>query len=482
MSSWNSIDLPSYLCGKVISSQEGDGVCEVHYPYDNSVTGSVAKVSKEQAFACLEETLSKKKSEKPLTRYQRYDILMKAKNLLEERKQEFAELICRETGLCRKETNYESGRAKDVFQFAAVETLKDDGEVFSCDISPQGKARKIITFRKPIDVVFAIAPFNHPLNQVAHKIAPAIATGVPILLKPSEKTPLTAVKLCELLYDAGLPKWMLSVFVADIDKVVEPLIKEERIPLVSFTGGTEVGKRISQIAGYKKLCLELGGNAPLIVMPDADMDLAAKLACEGNFRNSGQRCTAVKRTLVHESIYEKFMDAFVSLAKNYSAGDPENDNTMVGTVIDENAAKDLELRVQEAVKDGAKVLLGGNRNGAQMEPTILRDVSRESRIVATESFGPLAPVLPFSDLDEVIEYVNSSQYGLSSAVVTNDMQAALRCAKEINSGTTNINEVPGYRIESSPFGGIKDSGMGIKEGVIEAMKFMTTVKTFSIPW
>lgn len=482
MSNWSSKNFPSYLCGKAISSEQGDGDCEVFYPYDNSLTGAVAKVTKEQAFSCLEETLNKKKTEKELTRYQRYDILMKARTLLEERQEEFAELICRETGLCRKETDYEAGRAKDVFQFAAMESLKDDGEVFSCDISPQGKARKIITFRKPIDVVFAIAPFNHPLNQVAHKIAPAIATGVPMLLKPSEKTPLTAIKLCELLYDAGLPKWMFSVFVGNIEDVVEPLIKDERIPLVSFTGGTAVGKRISQIAGYKKLCLELGGNAPLIIMPDADLKLAAKLACEGNFRNSGQRCTAVKRTLVHESIYEKFLEEFVSLAKTYTAGDPEDKSTVVGTVIDENSAKDLEKRIQEAESDGAKILLGGNRNGAQIEPTILRDVDRKSRIVATESFGPLAPVLTFDDLDELLEYINSSQYGLSSAIVTNDMKAALKCAKEINSGTTNINEVPGYRIESSPFGGVKDSGMGIKEGVIEAMKFMTTVKTFSIPW
>lgn len=482
MSNWSSKNFPSYLCGNVISSEQGDGACEVFYPYDNSLTGAVAKVTKEQAFSCLEETLNKKKTEKELTRYQRYDILMKARTLLEERHEEFASLICRESGLCRKENDYEVGRTKDVFQFAAIESLKDDGEVFSCDISEQGKARKIITFRKPIDVVFAITPFNHPLNQVAHKIAPAVATGAPMLLKPSEKTPLTAIKLCELLYDAGLPKWMLSVFVAEIEDVVEPLIKDERIPLVSFTGGTTVGKRISQIAGYKKLCLELGGNAPLIVMQDADLKLAAKLACEGNFRNSGQRCTAVKRTLVHESIYEKFLEEFVSLAKTYTAGDPEDKSAVVGTVIDENSAKDLEKRIKEAESDGAKILLGGNRNGAQIEPTILRDVNRKSRIVATESFGPLAPVLPFSDLDEVIEYVNSSQYGLSSAIVTNDMKVALRCAKEINSGTTNINEIPGYRIESSPFGGIKDSGLGIKEGVIEAMKFMTTVKTFSIPW
>lgn len=474
-----ALTLPSYLCGQAVADGK---TLEVAYPWDNSVSGTVSMVSQTQAFACLEKTLESQRNETPLTRYERHEILLKVRGLVEKHEDEFAHLIRSETGLCMKETRYEAGRAKDVFQFAAMEALKDDGEIYSCDISPQGKARKIFTFRKPLSVAFAITPFNHPLNQVAHKIAPAVAAGVPMMLKPSEKTPLSAIRLCELFYEAGLPEWMLSVFVGGIDDVVEPLIRDERIPLVTFTGGTTVGKHIASIAGYKKLCLELGGNAPLIILPDADMDLAVKLACEGNFRNSGQRCTAVKRTLVHRDIYEDFLTRFVDLAKTYTCGDPADDNTVVGTVIDVAAATVLENRVKQAVKDGAKVLLGGKRNGAQIEPTVLRDVPRDTEMVATESFGPLAPVIPVDDLDDAIRYANSSNFGLSSGVVTNDMAAALRCVKEIESGTTNINQVPGYRIECSPFGGIKDSGLGIKEGVIEAMKFMTTVKTFSMPW
>ncbi|MFI4861245.1 MAG: aldehyde dehydrogenase family protein [Phycisphaerales bacterium JB063] len=474
-----ALALPSYLCGEAVH----DGpTLEVTYPWDGSLTGSVSQVSARQAFDCLQKTLERSRREPALSRYQRHAILLRVRALVEEREEELAHLIRRETGLCMKETRYEAGRAKDVFQFAAMEALKDDGEVYSCDISPQGQARKIITFRRPLSVAFAITPFNHPLNQVAHKIAPAVAAGVPMLLKPSEKTPLSAIRLCELFYEAGLPEWMLSVFVGGIGDVVEPLIRDERIPLVTFTGGTKVGKHIASIAGYKKLCLELGGNAPLIILPDAEMDLAVKLACEGNFRNSGQRCTAVKRTLVHRDIYEDFLPRFVERARAYTCGDPADEATVVGTVIDEQAAILLESRVRQAVSDGAAVLLGGGRRGAQIEPTVLRDVPRGTEMVAAESFGPLAPVIPVDDLDDAIAYANASDFGLSSAVVTNDMAAAMRCVREIDSGTTNINQVPGYRIECSPFGGVKDSGLGIKEGVVEAMKFMTNVKTFSMPW
>lgn len=381
-----------------------------------------------------------------------------------------------------RETMYETGRSSDVMEFAAIEALKDDGQVFSCDISPQGKDRKIVTFRQPVQLVSAITPFNHPLNQVAHKVAPAIAAGAPMLLKPSEKTPLTALRFTELLYEAGLPGWMLSTFVGDLDEVVTPMITDERVEMVSFTGSVAIGKHIARTAGYKKTCLELGGNSPLIVLEDADMDKAVTLAAEGSFRNSGQRCTAVKRILVQESVLEEFTSRFVEKAREYVAGDPEDPDTKVGTVIDEAAARHLEEVVSLAVADGAKVLLGGGRRGALMEPTVLSNVSRESKVVAEESFGPLAPIIAVRDLDDAIDYYNGGNFGLSTGIVTNDMAAALKAAKHLRTGTTNINEVPGYRIESSPFGGIKDSGLGIKEGVIEAMKFMQNTKTFSFPW
>ncbi len=472
-------ELPSYLCGEAVSA--GTPI-QVTYPWNNSLTGTVSQVTRDQADRCVDRVLHRQTSEKPLSRYRRHEILERARQLLSERAEAFASLIRLETGLCVRETRYEVGRAMDVLKSAAMLLMQDDSDTFACDISPSEESRRIYTFRKPLPIAFAITPFNHPLNQVAHKVAPAIAAGTPLLLKPSEKTPLTALRFCELLYEAGLPEWMLSVFLAPIDTVVEPLICDERIPLVTFTGGTSVGKHIASIAGYKKLCLELGGNAPLIILPDADMDLAVKLACEGNFRNSGQRCTAVKRTLVHEAIHDVFVEKFVELAGTYKCGDPADEATRVGTVIDEQAAQLLEGRIHLAVQDGAEVLLGGHRQGAQIEPTVLINVPRETEMVVAESFGPLAPVICVKDLDDAIAYANAGSFGLSSAVVTNNLQDAMRCVREIDSGTTNVNQVPGYRIEYSPFGGIKDSGLGIKEGVAEAMRFMTSLKSYSLPW
>lgn len=476
VSSETQLALPSYLAGEAVHT---DARLEVFYPYTGELSGTVSMIDAARAESMIEKTL---RGGDPLTRYQRFEILNKARDLLKARADEFAHLIRMESGLCMKETRYEVGRAQDVLQFAAMEALKDDGQVFSCDLTPNGKARKIFTLREPLRLVLGITPFNHPLNQVAHKIAPAIACGTPMVLKPSEKTPLTALQFAELLYEAGLPGWMLSVFMAPIETVVEPLIRDERVELVSFTGGTAVGKRIAETAGYKKLCLELGGNSPLIVMDDADLDLAVKLATEGCYRNSGQRCTAVKRLLIHDAILEPFTEAFVERSKTYVAGDPADPETVVGTVIDESAAKVLENRVHQAVNEGARVLLGGQRHGAQLEPTVIADVPRSAEMVCQESFGPLAPIMSIRDIDDAIELANASPYGLSSGIVTRDMDNALKAVRGIRTGTVNINQVPGYRIELSPFGGVKDSGLGIKEGVQEAMKFMTSVKTFSLPW
>jgi aldehyde dehydrogenase (NAD+) len=260
------------------------------------------------------------------------------------------------------------------------------------------------------------------------------------------------------------------------------MIVDERVELVSFTGSIAVGKEISAKAGYKKLCQELGGNSPLIVLADADLKLATHLAAEGSFRNSGQRCTAVKRILVQRSVLGEFTDGLVDLARQYVAGDPADPTTVVGTVIDEPAAEVLERRVRIAERAGARVLLGGRRRGALMEPTVLADVPRDTEMVACESFGPLAPIIPIDDLDDAIEYYNSGRFGLATAVVTNNLELALRAVQQLRSGMTNINEVPAFRLENSPFGGVKDSGLGIKEGVVEAIKYMTNVKTFSLPW
>ncbi len=467
------LELACYVAGKEIGSEPLD----VHYPYTGEIAGRVRQVDG----AGLEQALTATKPVE-MSRWERHEILNKARALLADRAEEFAQLIRSESGLCMRETHYEVGRAQDVLQFAAMEALRDDGQIYSCDVSPQGKARKIFTLREPLQLVVAITPFNHPLNQVAHKLAPAIAAGAPVILKPSEKTPLTALRLTKLLYESGLPSQMLSTIVGSVDEVVTPLIKDDRVELVSFTGSVSVGKHISATAGYKKLCLELGGNSPLVVLNDADIDLAVTLAAEGCFRNSGQRCTAVKRLLIHEAVLDEFTEAFVAKITEYPCGDPADDTTRVGTVIDEPAAKLLEERVEKAVAGGARVLAGGHRKGALLEPTIIADVTRDAEMVVEESFGPLAPILPVKDLDDAIELANGTAFGLSCGVVTRDMGQALACVKRIRTGTVNINAIPGYRIESSPFGGVKDSGLGVKEGVIEAIKYMTNVKTFSLPW
>lgn len=470
------INTSCYVAGKKIISEN---TLEVRSPYDQRLVGTVALANASHAEQAIEAAL---KGGQKLTRYDRFSILDKARQLLIERRDEFAKIISAESGLAIREAIYETGRAHDVLMFAAMESLKDDGQIFSCDISPQGKARKIFTTRDPLSLALCITPFNHPLNQVAHKIAPAIAVGTPVILKPSEKTPLTAIKFTELLYDAGLPHYMLSTLLGATSEIAEPLVKDPRVEIVSFTGSVAVGKRISVVAGYKKIILELGGNDPIIILEDADMDIAVHLAAEGSYRNSGQRCTAVKRILIHENIKETFIEKFVAKSKTYICGDPSDPATVVGTVIDEASAIYLESVVNRAVEQGAKILLGGKRTGALLEPTVITDVPRNADMVVHESFGPLAPILSFKDIDDAIALSNSTAYGLSSGIITNNMQHAIRFIKELKVGTVNINEVPGYRIESSPFGGIKDSGLGVKEGVIEAMKCFTFVKTFSMPW
>lgn len=471
-----SVHTHCYVAGKKVESQN---ILEVKSPFDNRVVGTVVLANASHAEAAVEAGL---KGVKKLTRFDRFSILDKARQLLMERKDEFAKIMSAESGLAIREAIYETGRVHDVLMFAAMESLKDDGQIFSCDISPTGKARKIFTTREPLSLALCITPFNHPLNQVAHKIAPAIAVGTPVILKPSEKTPLTAIKFTELLYEAGLPHYMLSTLLGPTNEIAEPLVKDPRVEIVSFTGSVAVGKRIAVTAGYKKVILELGGNDPIIILEDADMETAVYLAAEGSYRNSGQRCTAVKRILVDEKVKDEFIQKFVEKSKTYLCGDPSDPATVVGTVIDEASAIYLETVLNRAVDQGAKILLGGKRTGALMEPTVVTDVPRNADMVMHESFGPLAPILGFKDIDDAIALSNSAAYGLSSGIITNNMQQAIRFIKELKVGTVNINEVPGYRIESSPFGGIKDSGLGIKEGVIEAMKCFTFVKTFSMPW
>ncbi len=361
--------------------------------------------------------------------------------------------------------------------------MSDDGQIYSCDLTPHGKSRKVYTLREPLQgVISAITPFNHPLNQVAHKVAPSIATNNRMVLKPTEKTPLTALLLADILYEAGLPPPMFSVVTGDPREIADEMLTNADVDLVTFTGGVAVGKYIAAKAVYKRQVLELGGNDPLIVMEDADIEEAATLAAAGSYKNSGQRCTAVKRMLVHEAVADDFVARLVAKTKAWSYGDPADATLDMGTVIDEAAAQSFEQRVNDAVAQGAQLLAGNVRRGALYSPTVIDRVRPEMNVVKTETFGPVSPVIRFRDIDEAIHMANGTVYGLSSAVCTNRLDYITKLVTELNVGTVNVREVPGYRLELTPFGGIKDSGLGYKEGVQEAMKSFTNTKTYSLPW
>jgi phosphonoacetaldehyde dehydrogenase len=462
---------------------DAEGVVPVHYPYTNEVIGTVpagTAAHAAQAFAIARNYKPK------LTRYERQQILFRTAELIRARKDQLSDLITLELGLSKKDSLYEVGRAYDVYSLAGQLCIIDDGQIFSCDLTPQGKPRKIFTKREPVGVISAITPFNHPLNMVSHKVAPAIATNNCVVAKPTELTPLTCIALADILYEAGLPPEMFQVVTGWPDDIGDEMVTNPDIDIITFTGGVRVGKIIAGKAGYKRAALELGGNDPLIILDDlsdSDLDKAAELAVAGATRNSGQRCTAVKRILVQERIADKFVEKVLAKAKAIKFGDPMDPATDLGTVVHELAARTFEERVHKAAEQGAKILYNPGRQGALLPPITVDFVPHQSELVFEETFGPIVPIVRVpNDDDEVIRISNSTPFGLSSGVCTNNLSRITKFIEGLNVGTVNIWEVPGYRIEMSPFGGIKDSGNGVKEGVMEAMKFFTNVKTWSLPW
>ena len=452
---------------------------EVLYPFDESVIGSVPRARPEH----VRDAFSKAAAYKPkLTRYDRQQILRRAGEALADRRDEIATLITMESGLSMKDSRYEVGRAYDVFTLAAQLCIQDDSEVFSCDLTPQGKSRKIFTLRQPLRAISAITPFNHPLNMVAHKIAPSVATNNCLVCKPTELTPLTAIRLADVLYEAGLPPAMYSVVTGLPADMGDAMITDPDAEMITFTGSVPVGKYIAEKAGYRRTVLELGGNDPLIVMEDADLDAAAELAVAGATKNSGQRCTAVKRILVVDSVADEFVPLVTEKAARLVCGDPMDPATDIGTVITAGAAENFKARVDDALAKGAQLLHGNDQRGALFPPTVVDRVPYDCELVREETFGPAIPIIRCSGIDELIPISNSTAFGLSSGVCTNRLDYITRFIDELEVGTVNIWEVPGYRIEMSPFGGIKDSGLGYKEGVVEAMKSYTNVKTYSLPW
>src|SRR5580692_7152282 len=457
-----------------------DRVIEVRHPYSGELVATVPKATVDDVRRALRIARGFKST---LMRHERYEILMKAGAIIASRRADLARLITLESGLCLKDSQHEVGSASDVLLYAANQALVDDSEVFSCDLTAHGKNRKVYTLQEPLlGAIVAITPFNHPLNQVIHKVAPGIATNNRIVLKPSEKTPLTAYALADILYEAGLPPQMLSVVTGDPAEIADELLTSPDVDLVTFTGGVSIGKYIAGKAVYKRQVLELGGNDPIIVLEDADIEEAATLAASGSYKNSGQRCTAVKRMLVQESVADRFVERLVEKTRAVRYGDPFDPAMDMGTVIDEPSARRFETVVNEAVAQGAKLLIGNVRRGALYSPTVLDRVTPDMTVVRQETFGPVSPIIRFKTVDEAIRISNGTAYGLSSSLCTNRMDLIARFVRELEVGSVNVREVPGYRLEMTPFGGIKDSGLGYKEGVLEAMKSFCNTKTYSLPW
>src|SRR5450830_396644 len=465
------------IAGKLVGS---DRRIEVINPFNNALIGSVPKATVDDIRHAFQVARAFRS---PLTRYDRSRIMLRTAELLRANADAISDLVTAESGLCKKDTLYEVGRACDVFVFAANQALVDDGQVFSCDLTPHGKQRKVYTMKEPLlGAISAITPFNHPLNQVAHKVAPSIATNNRMVLKPSEKTPLSALLLADILYEAGLPPAMFSVITGDPAEIADEMLTNPDVDLVTFTGGVPIGKYIAGNAVYKRQVLELGGNDPIIVMEDADLEEAATLAVSGSYKNSGQRCTAIKRMIVHQAVADEFVEKLVAKTQAIKFGDPMDPHNDMGTVIDERAAIEFEAKVGDAVSRGARLLYGNIRDGALYSPTVLDHVPADCRLVAEETFGPVSPVIRCTDIADAIRISNSTPYGLSSSVCTNRMDYITRFVRELEVGSVNVREVPGYRLELTPFGGIKDSGIGYKEGVLEAMKSFSNTKTYSLPW
>ena len=467
------------LAGQKVAATDGR-TFEVRNPFTREVVGTVPKASLAQVREAFEIARAYKAT---LSRAERAAILNRASALVRDRAATYAALISSESGLSIKDSLYETGRVADVLMFGANEALRDDGQSFACDITPHARKRRVHTLREPLlGVISAITPFTHPRNRVAHKVVPSVASSNRMVLKPSEKVPLSALAFADLLYECGLPGEMLSVITGEPKEIADELITHPAVDLVTFTGGVAIGKYIASKAGYRRTVLELGGNDPIIVMDDADLDEASMLAVQGSYKNSGQRCTAIKRMLVHEKVAARFTDLVVDKTRAWSFGDPADPKVEMGTVIDEAAARLFEVRVAEAVGQGARLLAGQQRDGALYPPTVIDRVRPEMTVVREETFGPVSPIITFGSIDEAIALSNGTAFGLSSSVCTNRLDHIMRFVAELQVGTVNVREVPGFRLELTPFGGIKDSGLGYKEGVQEAIKSFTNLKTYSLPW
>lgn len=444
---------------------------EVTNKYTGDIIATVSKAGEQevdQAIASAKEAHELR----GLSPYERYEVLLNASRLLQEQKEDFAETIMREAGKPITQARTEVDRAIQTFTWSAEEAKRIAGQAVPVNGAPGSENRLAFTVRVPVGVVAAIGPFNFPLNLIAHKIGPALAAGNGVVLKPASATPLSSLKLAQLFAEAGLPNGLLNVVVGAGSVVGEQLQKDERISVYTFTGSAEVGLKIKQNTGLNKLILELGSNAPVIVDREADLSKAAKQIAMSAFAFAGQVCISAQRVYVHQAVFKNFQNELLAETKKLPVGSPLDEATVVGPMISEEAAKRAEDWVQEAVKQGAQLLTGGERTGAIMTPAVLADVDSNMKVVKDEVFAPVISLIEYADMDACIEEVNKSRYGLQGSIFTKNMDIAFHAARSVEVGGMMINDAPSYRVDQMPYGGVKDSGWG-KEGPKYAIEDMT---------
>ncbi len=465
------IKLPMIIGGKEVDKPEK---IDVIYPYTQEKIGEVPKGSPEDVEKAIEKAKIGLEKLKKLTAYEKYKILLKVANLLEERKEEFAKTIVYEVGKTIREARTEVERAVNTITFAAEEAKRIEGEYIQIDASPNGKGKRGFYFREPAGIVAAITPFNFPLNLTAHKIAPSIAAGCPFVLKPSERTPLSPTMLCQLFLEAGVPEEAVSIIPGFAD-VGQAMTTHPDVRVVSFTGSLKVGEIIAKQAGLKKIVMELGSNSAVVVDEDANLEVAAKKAVAGGFAVAGQVCISVQRILVHEKVADRFYELLKQEVSKLKFGDPMNEETDVGPIITVDEVNRIQSWIQEAVEKGAKVAAGGEAEKTVFKPTVVVDVPEETKLFYEEAFAPVVTVKRFKDIDEALKLVNKSNYGLQVGVFTNNIKNAWKFIEGAEVGGVIINDIPTFRADHMPYGGVKGSGIG-REGPKFAIEDYTEIK------
>lgn len=451
--------------------RQGKTVLPVHDPFTGKVLAEVAQAGLDDAADAAQSTSDAARQMGALPSHARYHLLQKIAGALYDRRDEFAQLMIAEAGKPITDAKREVSRAVQTFTVAAEEARRISGDVIPLDWTPGTDSHLGILRRVPIGPVLGITPFNFPLNLVAHKVAPALAAGNSILIKPAPQTPLTALLLGEVAMEAGVPPGGLNILPCD-NTVAEQLVTDPRFKLFSFTGSAAVGWKLKALCGKKKVVLELGGNAGVIIEPDADLELATQRCAAGGFSYAGQTCISVQQIFVHHSIADLFTTKLLLQVARLKAGDPGDSGTVVGPLIDQGAAKRVEAWIAEAVSQGARVLLGGKRLGSVVEATVLGNVTPAMKVSCQEVFGPVVTVTPYREFEEAIGALNRSDYGLQAGVFTQSVDKVFQAFRQLEVGAVLANEIPTFRAEHMPYGGVKDSGLG-REGVASTIEEMT---------